>query len=82
MSTERANAASTDAPAPDIRVVSPSATPEDIAAVTVVVTQALAELADELGAEAGPAVSAWHRSQRQLRTPLTPGPGAWRSFSA
>ena len=71
-----------DAPTPDIRVVSASATPEDIAAVTVVVTQALAELADELGAEAGPGVSAWQRSQRQLRTPLSPGPGAWRSFSA
>ena len=66
----------------DIRVVSRSATPEDIAAVTVVVTQALAELADELGAEAGPGVSAWQRSQRQLRTPLSPGPGAWRGFSA
>ena len=67
---------------PDIRVVSPSATPEDIAAVTVVVSQALAELADVLGAENGPGVSAWQRSQRQLRTPLTPGAGAWRSFSA
>jgi hypothetical protein len=67
---------------PDIRVISPSATPEEIAAVTVVVGQALAELADELGAEAGPGVSAWQRSQRQLRAPLTPGAGAWRSFSA
>ena len=67
---------------PEIRILGGSPSPEDIAAVTVVVTQALAELADELGAEAGPAVSAWHRSQRQLRTPLTPGPGAWRSFSA
>ncbi|MBU1589095.1 MAG: acyl-CoA carboxylase subunit epsilon [Actinobacteria bacterium] len=66
----------------DIRVVSPNATPEEVAAVTVVVTQALAELADELGAEAGPGVSAWQRSQRQLRSPLHPGPGAWRSFSA
>ena len=65
----------------DIRVISPNATPEDVAAVTVVVTQALAELADDLGAEAGPGVSAWERSQRQLRTQLSPGPGAWRSFS-
>ena len=66
---------------PDIRVVSPSATPDEIAAVTVVVTQALAELAEELGAETGPVVSAWQRSQRQMRTPLHPGPGAWRGFS-
>ena len=65
----------------DIRVVSPNATAEEVAAVTVVVTQALAELADELGAEA-PGVSAWQRSQRRLRTQLSPGPGAWRSFSA
>jgi hypothetical protein len=65
----------------DIRVISPSATPEEIAAVTVVVGQALAELADELGAEPGPGVSAWQRSQRSLRRPLSPGPGAWRSFS-
>jgi hypothetical protein len=73
---------SPDAPTPDIRVISPSATDDEIAAVTVVVTQALAELADELGAETGPGVSAWQRSQRQLRSPLAPGPGAWRSFSA
>ncbi len=70
------------ASAPDIRVVSPSATPEDIAAVTVVVSQALAELADELGAEQGSGVTAWQRSQRALRRPLSPGAGAWRSFSA
>jgi len=66
---------------PEIRVVSPSATPDEIAAVTVVVTQALAELADELGAETGPVISAWQRNQRQMRAPLNPGPGAWRSFS-
>ena len=64
----------------DIRVVSPNATPEEIAAVTVVISQALAELADELDA-AAPGVSAWQRSQRSLRTPLSHGPGAWRGFS-
>jgi hypothetical protein len=66
----------------DIRVVSPNATPEEIAAVTVVITQALDELAEELGAADTPGVSAWQRSQRSLRRPLSPGPGAWRSFSA
>ena len=66
----------------DIRVTSSNATPEEIAAVTVVVEQALAELADELGAEAGPGVSAWQRSQRSMRTQLNPGAGSWRSFSA
>ena len=66
---------------PEIRVISAGATPEEIAAVTVVVTQALAEFAEEMGAEARPGVSAWQRSQRQLRSPLSPGAGAWRSFS-
>ena len=70
------------APSPDIRVVSPSATAEDIAAVTVVVTQALAELAEELGAEQGPVVSAWQRSQRSLRGAVHAAPGNWRGFSA
>ena len=69
-------------PSPEIRVVSPHATAEEVAAVTVVVTQALAELAEQLGAETGPTVSAWQRSQRQMRTQLAPGPGAWRGFSA
>jgi hypothetical protein len=66
----------------DIRVTSSGATPEEIAAVTVVVEQALAELADELGAGSARGVSAWQRSQRSMRTPLSPGAGAWRSFSA
>lgn len=70
---------STDSAGPDIRVISSSATPEDIAAVTVVINQALAELADELGAEPAPGASAWQRSQRSLRRPLSPGAGAWRS---
>jgi len=65
----------------DIRVVSAGATPEEVAAVTVVLTQALDELADALGAETGPAQSAWERSRKQLRAPLAPGPGAWRGFS-
>ena len=66
----------------DIRVTSSNATPEEIAAVTVVIEQALAELADEMGAGSGRGVSAWQRSQRSLRAPLNPGAGAWRSFSA
>ncbi len=64
---------------PSIRVVSKNATDSDIAAVTAVLTAALDELAAAQSGE-GPAVSAWHRSQRALRTPLTPGAGAWRSF--
>ena len=72
---------SPDSAGPDLRVISSTASPEAIAAVTVVVSQALAELADELGAETGPGVPAWQRSQRSLRGPLTHGAGVWRSFS-
>jgi hypothetical protein len=64
-----------------IRIVSPSATAEEIAAVTAVVQGALDELAAAQDQDEGARVSAWQRSQRGLRTPLLPGPGAWRSFS-
>ncbi len=64
---------------PRLRVVSRNATTAEIAAVTAVLTAALEELANGQSAE-GPRVSAWQRSQRDLRKPITPGPGAWRSF--
>ncbi len=64
---------------PSIRVISKSATDSEIAAVTAVLTAALDELAAAQNGES-PTVSAWQRSQRALRTPLTPGAGAWRSF--
>jgi len=66
----------------DIRITGGSPTPEEVAAVTAVLQASLAELAaeQELLSENGP--TAWQRSQRQLRTPLHPGRGAWRGFSA
>ena len=64
-----------------IRVITPDLTPEEIAAVTAVVQAALDELADSAATDAGPVVSAWQRTQRNIRTTLTPGPGAWRGFS-
>lgn len=67
--------------APDIRIVSKGATPEDVAAVTAVLHAALAELAEEQSAADGPVTSAWERSQRPMRRPLTPGPGQWRGFT-
>ena len=65
----------------DIQITGGSPTPEEVAAVTAVLQASLAELAaeQELLDENGP--SAWQRSQRQLRVPLHPGRGAWRSFS-
>ena len=65
-----------------LRFVTRGLTAEEIAAVTAVLTAAAAEqaaAATEVQAERGP--DAWARTQRALRTPLNPGPGAWRSFS-
>jgi hypothetical protein len=68
--------------APSIRVITRSVTPEELAAVTAVVQAAVADELESLhaGVHIGP--SAWERSQRTLRTPLHPAPGAWRGFSA
>jgi hypothetical protein len=70
-----------DAPAADLRIVSTGASTEEVAAVTAVLTAALQELADDLGAAGAPRVSAWQRSQRPVRAQITPGPGSWRGFS-
>lgn len=67
-------------PAPSIKVVSTSATPLEIAAVTAVVTATLEELAASQGAEEA-VESAWQSSRRSLRRPVHPAPGAWRGFS-
>jgi hypothetical protein len=66
---------------PDIRIVSTNVTPEEIAAVTAVVRAALAESAELAGLEETAPASAWARSQRPIRTPLHPGPGAWNASS-
>jgi hypothetical protein len=66
----------------DIVVISGDPDPIELAAVTAVLSGVLDELAAERGRQeqaVGP--SAWQRSQRSLRAPLHPGPGAWRSFS-
>jgi hypothetical protein len=65
----------------DLRIVSSGATPEEIAAVTAVLHRALDELAAEAAPQSAATVSAWQRSQRAVRSPLSPGTGAWRSFS-
>ncbi|GAB3585127.1 hypothetical protein GCM10027406_32820 [Leifsonia lichenia] len=68
--------------AENIRIVTRGVTPEEVAAVTAVLTAALAE-AEAAARDARPATGpdAWARSQRALRTPLAPGVGAWRSFN-
>jgi hypothetical protein len=65
----------------DIAVISGNPDAEDLAAVTAVLAGVLDELAAEQGRREQSAQSAWTRSQRDIRAPLTPGAGAWRSFS-
>jgi hypothetical protein len=68
-----------DAQRYDVRVTSSAATDEEVAVATAVVTASLEELAGAANPIVPP-VSAWSRSQRNLRSTLTPGPGAWRGF--
>jgi hypothetical protein len=65
---------------PSIRIIAGSPTPEELAAVTAILAHALDEAAAEQ--EQGEVrASAWDRSRSSLRSPLHPGPGAWRGFS-
>ena len=61
----------------DVRIVRGAPTPDEIAAVTAVLSAAVVEEAAK-APERTTTPSAWQRSQRILRTPLTPGPGRWR----
>jgi hypothetical protein len=65
----------------DIEVIGGSPDSEELAAVTAVLAGVLEELAAEQGRREQAVTSAWARSQRAVRAPLTPGAGAWRSFS-
>jgi hypothetical protein len=65
---------------PDIRILSGSATSDEVAAVTAVLTAALDELAGESRRRGETGPSAWQLSQRSVRKPLPHG--AWRNFEA
>ena len=65
---------------PSIRIIAGSPTPEELAAVTAILAHALDEAASEQAQEPV-RPSAWDRSRASLRSPLHPGPGAWRGFS-
>jgi hypothetical protein len=65
----------------DLEVISGNPDAEELAAVTAVLAGVLDELATEQGKREQAVTSAWARSQRAVRTPLTPGAGAWRSFN-
>jgi len=65
----------------NLAVISGNPDVEDVAALTAVLAGVLEELAAEQGRREAAATSAWARSQRGVRAPIHPGPGAWRSFS-
>jgi hypothetical protein len=66
----------------DIVVLAGRPDAAELAAITAVLSGALEELAAERGRQEQAGPTAWNRSQRALRAPLHPGPGAWRSFGA
>jgi hypothetical protein len=71
-----------DAHGSAVRIVRGDATPLEVATVTAVLTAALEELADDNAHVETSGPSAWQRSQRNVRSTLQPGHGAWRGFSA
>jgi hypothetical protein len=64
----------------DIRITGGSASDEEIAAVTAVLSAALEELAGDHRRRQRLTPSAWERSQRAVRTPLAPD--SWKTFGA
>ncbi|TFC78974.1 acyl-CoA carboxylase subunit epsilon [Cryobacterium cheniae] len=67
---------------PGLRFVTRGVTPTEAAAVSAVLHGLVREESDHLRQAPVRGQSAWQRSQRSIRVPLTPGPGRWRGFSA
>jgi len=63
-----------------IRIIGGHPTDDEIAAVTAVLTVALDELAGDHRRRQRLTPTSWERSQRGVRTPLTPG--TWNTFGA
>ena len=65
----------------NVKVLRGSPTPDEIAAITAVLSAAVVEEASHAEAVSSEGPSAWQLSRRSMRAPLTPGPGRWRNFS-
>jgi len=64
----------------DIRITGGRPTDHEVAAVTAVLSAALDELAGDHRRRQRLTPTAWERSQRGVRTPLSPG--TWNTFGA
>ena len=81
--TEQGGSSSPDVPAvPGLRVLTRGVTPTEAAAVSAVLHGLVREESDNLRLAPTRGQSAWQRSQRGVRAPLTPGAGRWRGFSS
>ncbi len=65
------------AEAPVVRIVNGSPTDAELAAVHAVIAAALADKAAAGVPLLEPRIDRWSQSGRQMRGPLSPGPGAW-----
>ena len=77
--------AAPQAEGPLLRVVGGSPSPEELAAVTAVLTALEAEAAaapPSTPRDAATPPSGWSSRGARLRRPIDRGPGRWRSFSA
>jgi hypothetical protein len=62
-----------------LRVVRGAPTPEELAAAIAVIEAARTEEVDLGKGFERSLASTWSSNQAQLRSPITPGPGAWRA---
>lgn len=67
----------------DLRIVRGNPTDEEIAALTAVLSVAIAEQTARAAETTPPPLvrSTWDRTRRNLRTGITAGPGHWRAFT-
>ena len=65
----------------DIRVVAGSPTPEELAALTAVITSLAEELGSRPKRRQARRSTAWDAMRRPIRTPIIAGVTAWRGFS-
>ncbi|TFC44970.1 hypothetical protein E3T26_03480 [Cryobacterium sp. TMT1-21] len=69
-------------PAAEMRFLTRGVTPHEAAALSAVLHGLMREENDSLRQAPARGQSAWQRSQRGIRTPMVPGDGRWRGFSA